>query len=56
MSNTSQLRLIRPHQNTILLYELNVSEELRVPFNIWSHWSVFNSSKAICPKLTTVPN
>ena len=25
------------------------SDELRVPFNIGSQWSVSNSSKAICP-------
>ena len=36
----SQLRLIRPHQNTNFFVRINRSDELRVPFNIGSQWSV----------------
>ena len=39
-SQYSRLRLIRPHQNTNFLVRINRSDELRVPFNIVSQWSM----------------
>ena len=45
--NYSRLRLIRPHQNTFV--RINRSDELRVPFNMVSQWSVSNLPEAICP-------